>query len=614
MKKELLKQSEVQVLGITLVALVVTIVVLLILAGVTINYVLGDSNVFKKATDAKIKTEIGKIEERAQTIYSDRLIGSMNNNLSTKVDTSDVINQLKAEGYPIKQRTVSADDITGISLDKENMTIGLNKMDEIKVIYEGVEELFNYYIEVNGKYYQIHSTKGFITIDREPSPLTKEDFETDGSTNSLIVTNSKDNIATVKIKENSNDIIEVTALNVEGQTTITVTYGAHTKTCIVTVKKIVLATSIALNENEYTVTGGQSWTNDLQLVATLEPTGVTEKEVTWKSSNPEIATVNDTGLVQAGTKGGDVTITATTKDGTNLSAECKIKTELFGEIKTSKTSYTDSEGNIVQIPSDFAIGTSDNINKVTGGLVIQDNKGNQFVWIPVGNFKNKDGENENITLGRYTFDANGNPTLVQDAKNYTEKIKIGNYCEDMTNTIVNPAKDLGGFVEGTIINQGYYIGRFECTETNRGQYSAYNAKACGAIAQRSAAAKARNFYDGVSATTDLVNSYAWDTAIVFIESCGVTNYANYVHKVQSTGYMTGRNGDKACNIYDMAGNCFEWTTEYSPSTNYPYVYRGGFCSGGFYSYVAGRSGSDSSVLGHSWKSFRAILYLKSIAE
>ena len=54
--------------GITLVALVVTIVVLLILAGITLIYVVGDNSVFKQASDARIQTELGKIEERAQMI------------------------------------------------------------------------------------------------------------------------------------------------------------------------------------------------------------------------------------------------------------------------------------------------------------------------------------------------------------------------------------------------------------------------------------------------------------------------------------------------------------------------------------------------------------------
>ena len=40
-----------------------------------------------------------------------------------------------------------------------------NKTAEIKVTYEGVDDPFVYYVEVQGKYYQMHSDKGFITID-----------------------------------------------------------------------------------------------------------------------------------------------------------------------------------------------------------------------------------------------------------------------------------------------------------------------------------------------------------------------------------------------------------------------------------------------------------------
>ena len=43
--------------GITLVALVITIVVLLILAGITINYAMGDNSIFRKAENAKNRTE-----------------------------------------------------------------------------------------------------------------------------------------------------------------------------------------------------------------------------------------------------------------------------------------------------------------------------------------------------------------------------------------------------------------------------------------------------------------------------------------------------------------------------------------------------------------------------
>ena len=49
--------------GITLVALVVTIVVLLILAGVSINMVLGENGIVTKAKDARDKTKQAQANE-----------------------------------------------------------------------------------------------------------------------------------------------------------------------------------------------------------------------------------------------------------------------------------------------------------------------------------------------------------------------------------------------------------------------------------------------------------------------------------------------------------------------------------------------------------------------
>lgn len=50
--------------GITLIALVVTIVVLLILAGVTISIVFGDNGVISKAQEAALQTKIESVKEK----------------------------------------------------------------------------------------------------------------------------------------------------------------------------------------------------------------------------------------------------------------------------------------------------------------------------------------------------------------------------------------------------------------------------------------------------------------------------------------------------------------------------------------------------------------------
>ena len=61
--KKIMKSGE---NAITLIALVITIVVLLILAGITIMYVMSDNGIFKKASDAKLKADIASWQERLE--------------------------------------------------------------------------------------------------------------------------------------------------------------------------------------------------------------------------------------------------------------------------------------------------------------------------------------------------------------------------------------------------------------------------------------------------------------------------------------------------------------------------------------------------------------------
>ena len=49
--------------GITLIALIITIIVLIILAGVTINMVVGDNGIINKAKEAKESSKRGEAEE-----------------------------------------------------------------------------------------------------------------------------------------------------------------------------------------------------------------------------------------------------------------------------------------------------------------------------------------------------------------------------------------------------------------------------------------------------------------------------------------------------------------------------------------------------------------------
>ena len=90
--------------GITLIALVVTIVVLLILAGITISLVFGKNGVIQKAQDSKEQTEIGEIREKLEMakvpVYAD-------GNGSYKVQ--DYWDRIESEGL-IADKTVDIID------------------------------------------------------------------------------------------------------------------------------------------------------------------------------------------------------------------------------------------------------------------------------------------------------------------------------------------------------------------------------------------------------------------------------------------------------------------------------------------------------------------------
>ncbi len=86
----------------------------------------------------------------------------------------------------------------------------------------------------------------------------------------------------------------------------------------VTVKPI-LAESITLNSVAVELLPNK----ELQLYATVSPEKTSNKSVKWESSNAEVATVDGDGLVKT-LAPGEAVITASTTDGSNLSAACKI--------------------------------------------------------------------------------------------------------------------------------------------------------------------------------------------------------------------------------------------------------------------------------------------------
>ena len=327
-------------------------------------------------------------------------------------------------------------------------------------------------------------------------------------------------------------------------------------------------------------------------------------------------------------------------------ASKKVKDNLNKVLSTSgNLTLEDDFGNKIKVPAGFKIVvddttgyTADDID-VTKGIVVEDTQaetaGNQFVWIPVGKIytdKEKTEANaKTITLGRYVFKSDGtiDTSLSQSAPEGQLKISLSDsdyYTEGKKNesTTNAHAKDIEMFVSKANASGGYYIGRYEA-RTTKVRYSKTNALTSvtlkandyvyNYVTQPQASERCQNMYTNKPYESDLVNSYAWDTAIVFIQKFENSTYSRTKgqandSKLSNTGLSilkeTGK-VDKQCNIYDMAGNCREWSTEtYSDSVR-PCAHRGG---------LYGYSGSCTSIRSYNntrnaddLSSFRPLLYM-----
>ena len=356
------------------------------------------------------------------------------------------------------------------------------------------------------------------------------------------------------------------------------------------------------------------------------------------------------GTTGGGTTGGDA----------NPSTTPKIST-LVGKVVDKNTKAVDAYGNKITIPKGFKIlehnptsstgavtynytnseETGEHIPAVQDGIVIENGTdGNQFVWVPVGTIKNKNNTTNTITLGRYEFDSNtgalksNTPVQVASVENCTQEVTIntnykelsvfraGNSATDSTAQNAT-ARNLEEFISTTLANGGYYIARFEASGTASKITSKYNQTVLGNITQPNAAKAAREMYGEIKENnklvyaSDLVNSYAWDTAIIFIQTySGKTDYASHNESKTTKAFTaTGKNNDKYCNIFDMSGNASEWTTEYSTDSyiinSPPCVIRGGCYNpaNGSGHYTSNRSGSNPTS-SYSNTGLRPLLYVK----
>ncbi len=317
-------------------------------------------------------------------------------------------------------------------------------------------------------------------------------------------------------------------------------------------------------------------------------------------------------------KNGKITSEGTTTPQTGKSTLEQAKDDVT--IFEKKETLEDKYGNKVVVPEGFKI-AEDSATDVTGGVVIEDasdepTKGSQFVWIPVGDVKTASGT-ENIKLSRYIFAdgendkgkdgstvlPKGTPiekgsadipasymvpitateTLISNGTSYNGFNEVAD--ADVYEAFVSKTED-GGTKTKVETTGGYYIGRYEARRketqiTENGSDEIYNN-----ITQPLASSTAKGMYTGKSFKSDLMNSYAWDTALVYLQTFDDRgekgtpySYQTSLNKDSSpdtkgTKELDPGKQDKICNIWDLASNCNEYTTETSSYQGAPAITRG----------------------------------------
>ena len=307
------------------------------------------------------------------------------------------------------------------------------------------------------------------------------------------------------------------------------------------------------------------------------------------------------------------------------------------------TTIKDDLQNEVRIPGGFHI-AEDSATKVEDGIVIEDDIGNQFVWIPA---KTGTGATIHTTVGdktivykRTALDDQVATGEIDETTN-SEKIKSSS-SESYYYTEKMPTDE-----EASVnVNGGYYIGRYEAGDkvsTDAGKMRASGDNQQNEVSikagqapyvwatyeNQKALAEGMGSKRGYIGTTKMVSSYAWDTAINFIQiktpdydsNSPQGNYNDITFSYANVGEtektQIKENGSSqlvptgqttaVSNIYDMGGNAYERTTEsYSTASN-PLSNRGG----NYNNYASGNpAGYRYTVDGYaySFNSFRVTLF------
>ena len=348
--------------------------------------------------------------------------------------------------------------------------------------------------------------------------------------------------------------------------------------------------------------------------------------------------LGDNGIIVKAKEAAETTAAAQEKEAMERNL---LEKELENSLSTPAVEPTDG----VKIPTGFYYvgGTK------ASGIVISDNKndknkyrnqkvvgtdllGNQYVWIPC----TTDSSSSDLQYARTEWgvevDGDDNSRAIKDELTLTDASVTYSDADTANGINADVSKEIVAQIkaEKASVAQygGYYIGRYEVGRNSDTAVVKYNQTPYASITWSTAYGLAKKIITNSEVNSYLCSSYAWDTAVNFIQNNSTAkNYAtsiegfngnwnpqavkdpsgNVIKPAGTSQQLNTGLTTQFCNIFDMGGNEAEFTTELNPGTSETVVLRGGRYNLNFPAgsrWDNGSGGADIDL------GFRATLFLK----
>ncbi len=463
--------------GITLIALVVTIVILLILAGVTINALFSENGLIKRIETAKEKKKIAEyVDDLSRKVLEART--------NVAGDNSKVLEETKRL---IEQDEKYTGAIIGEVTEDNKITVITKEGYKIDVKEDGATFVEKGLTPEDMKKLKL-TVKHIDKSGKELETTTEERYSKDTS----LTVNSKtiEGYKTYSAKITATEVNEILtegapvdlSFRIYADTEVVITYDTISsgetqkeyaeKPTIgnssqpATVKPIEKNSNITVSLPPEIKNTDKSYLVDIEPVKGNSGPLIITLDVSDKAEDGDTANVRHyknnawENLGDYIVEQGKITVTIDSFSPFYITIKKKQEYKEPITVLTENALYTDSENKTVIIPKGFklsdvaATADTDGEQTISKGLVIKDSKGNEFVWIPVeytatGADENNNGLDDGFEATFKRSNSDGDDVEEPYQKGYSGE-----------------AEDYMKMMRSVQKNKGFYIGRYEAGTTS----------------------------------------------------------------------------------------------------------------------------------------------------